>query len=34
MRDKLREDLNYIAQRTFFGDLRLIFRTIAALFRP
>jgi lipopolysaccharide/colanic/teichoic acid biosynthesis glycosyltransferase len=34
MRDKLREDLSYIAQRTFFGDLRLIFRTIAALFRP
>jgi lipopolysaccharide/colanic/teichoic acid biosynthesis glycosyltransferase len=34
MRDKLREDLSYIAQRTFIGDLRLIFRTIAALFRP
>lgn len=34
MRDKLREDLDYVAQRTFFGDLRLIFRTIAALFRP
>jgi lipopolysaccharide/colanic/teichoic acid biosynthesis glycosyltransferase len=34
MRDKLREDLDYIARRTFFGDLRLIFRTIAALFRP
>jgi len=34
MRDKLREDLRYIARRTFLGDLRLIFRTIAALFRP
>ena len=34
MHDKLRDDLQYIAQRTFFGDLRLIFRTIAALFRP
>jgi lipopolysaccharide/colanic/teichoic acid biosynthesis glycosyltransferase len=34
MRDKLRDDLRYIDTRTFLGDLRLILRTIAAVFRP
>jgi lipopolysaccharide/colanic/teichoic acid biosynthesis glycosyltransferase len=34
MRDKLRDDLEYIARRTFFGDLRILFRTFASLFRP
>jgi lipopolysaccharide/colanic/teichoic acid biosynthesis glycosyltransferase len=34
MRDKLRDDLTYIDTRTFLGDLRLIVRTFAALFRP
>ncbi|HEX7193306.1 MAG TPA: sugar transferase [Thermoanaerobaculia bacterium] len=34
MRDKLRDDLTYIDTRTFFGDLRLIARTFASLFRP
>jgi lipopolysaccharide/colanic/teichoic acid biosynthesis glycosyltransferase len=34
MRDKLRDDLSYIDTRTFLGDLRLIARTCAALFRP
>ena len=33
MRDKLREDLAYLEQRTFFTDLKLMFRTLAALFR-
>jgi lipopolysaccharide/colanic/teichoic acid biosynthesis glycosyltransferase len=34
MRDKLRDDLHYIETRTFLGDLRLIVRTFASLFRP
>jgi len=34
MRDKLRDDLAYIDTRTFLGDLRLIARTFASLFRP
>lgn len=34
MHDKLRDDLTYIDTRTFLGDLRLIARTFAALFRP
>jgi lipopolysaccharide/colanic/teichoic acid biosynthesis glycosyltransferase len=34
MRDKLRDDLHYIDTRTFLGDLRLIVRTFASLFRP
>ena len=34
MRDKLRDDLTYIDTRTFLGDLRLIARTFATLFRP
>jgi lipopolysaccharide/colanic/teichoic acid biosynthesis glycosyltransferase len=34
MRDKLRDDLEYIARRTFFGDLRILLRTFASLFRP
>lgn len=34
MRDKLRDDLSYIDSRTFLGDLRLIARTFASLFRP
>ena len=34
MRDKLRDDLTYIDTRTFLGDLRLIARTFASLFRP
>jgi len=34
MRDKLRDDLNYIQNRTFLGDLRLIARTFGSLFRP
>jgi lipopolysaccharide/colanic/teichoic acid biosynthesis glycosyltransferase len=34
MRDKLRDDLTYIDSRTFLGDLRLIVRTFASLFRP
>src|SRR5438270_3553354 len=34
MRDKLRDDLAYIDTGTFLGDLRLIARTFASLFRP
>jgi len=34
MRDKLRDDLNYIDTRTFLGDLRLIARTFLSLFQP
>jgi lipopolysaccharide/colanic/teichoic acid biosynthesis glycosyltransferase len=34
MRDKLRDDLNYIDTRTFLGDLRLVARTFLSLFRP
>jgi len=34
MRDKLRDDLNYIDTRTFLGDLRLVVRTFLSLFRP
>lgn len=34
MRDKLRDDLNYIDTRTFVGDLRLITRTFLSLFQP
>jgi lipopolysaccharide/colanic/teichoic acid biosynthesis glycosyltransferase len=34
MRDKLLDDLHYIDTRTFLGDLRLIVRTFASLFRP
>jgi len=34
MRDKLRDDLNYIDTRTFLGDLGLIARTFLSLFQP
>jgi lipopolysaccharide/colanic/teichoic acid biosynthesis glycosyltransferase len=34
MRDKLRDDLNYIDTRTFLGDLRLVVRTFLSLFQP